>query len=126
MNKKFLILILIGVILLGGVSFLLFQNKNNQPVNTNGIILFYGIGCPYCAKVDEFIKENDVEAKVDFVRKEIRLNQRNAELFLKLTKECGIADKDTGIPLLWDGSSSKCIIGDEDIIQFFKEKISSE
>lgn len=124
MNKKFLILILIGLITFGGVSFIFFKNKNNQPINTNGIILFYGIGCPYCAKVDEFIKENDVEAKVDFVRKEIRLNRQNAELLLKLARECGVADKDIGVPFLWDGS--KCIIGDKDITQFFEEKISSE
>ena len=118
MTKKFLILVSIGVIILGGAIF--FFSRDNQPVDTSGIILFYSSGCPHCAKVDQFIEENNVASKVKFVRKEVFYNRKNADLLLKLARGCGIADKDIGVPLLWDGS--KCIVGEVDIINFFTEK----
>jgi len=118
-KRKFLILILIGVMILAGVSF--FFPKNNQPNNSSSIILFYGTGCPHCAKVEEFIKENKIREKISFQEKEVYFNKNNANELAQKAKECGLPTDEIGVPLLWDGS--KCFIGETEIINFFEEKI---
>ena len=115
-------IILIGIILVLGVIFLFSKGKNNQTKENSGIILFYGTGCPHCAKVEEYLKENDVESKIKFENKEVYQNQGNLNLLIEKAKKCGIKENEVGVPFLWDGS--KCIIGDGDIINFFKQKIS--
>jgi len=37
-----------------------------EVVMPEGIILFYGEGCPHCKVVDDFITENKIEDKVKF------------------------------------------------------------
>jgi len=133
MNKKVLIpTILFAVVLIFAFAVLSKNKTNNQPANqiTNGkgqqagqnqIILFYGIGCPHCAKVEEFIKENKVKEKISFVEKEIYFNKENQKELLEKAKICKIPENEVGVPFFWDGE--KCFLGDVDIINFFKEKI---
>ena len=118
MNKKFRLLIFVGVIVLVGVVFFFSKIKESQPASE--IILFYGVGCTHCAKVEEFIKENKIEEKISFQKKEVYFNKKNANELAGKAKKCGLPTNEIGVPLLWDGS--KCIVGDEDIINFFKEK----
>lgn len=101
------------------------QNQTNETTATENqlasqIILFYGDGCPHCAIVEEYIKENKIQDKISFVQKEVYYNQNNAgELEVK-AKICGLSTDSIGVPFLWDGE--KCLIGDQDIINFFKQK----
>jgi len=122
MNKKFLPLIVIAIIILIGGVFVWSKNKNNQPSDTTGLIYFYGQGCSHCAKVDEYIVTNKVKEKIDFDEREVFFNRNNAVLLSELAKKCGLNENEIGVPFFWDGS--KCIVGDADIINFFKEKIS--
>jgi glutaredoxin-related protein len=41
--------------------------------------LYYGNGCPHCAKVEEYIKNNDLDIKIE--QKEVYQNKQNAEEF---------------------------------------------
>lgn len=105
--------------MIGSIAML--NNKNNAAATqTNQIVLYYGEGCPHCAKVEEFIKENKIEEKVQFARKEVWYNQINAAELGEKAKICGLKTDTVGVPFLWDGS--KCLIGDQDIINFFKTK----
>jgi glutaredoxin len=127
MNKVIKTLIpVIAIVVLVGVSFVFLRNKNNNPENNNpeikDIILFYKDGCPACAAVEDFLRQNDIESKVEFSRLEVYYNKSNASLLLEKAKVCGIEEKDLGVPFLWDKVNSKCLIGVEDIINFFKEK----
>jgi glutaredoxin len=121
------ILIVAGLLIIAGiVVFAVFSRKNNNPGGGNtesldGIILFYGQGCPHCANVDKYIAENNVKDKVTFAELEVFLNKDNAKLLEEKAVICGLATDSIGVPFLWDGS--KCISGDQDIINFFKEKI---
>jgi len=130
MNKISLTIFFIVIIAIIGVFFLKEKNKNQQLIeiilNTieNRMIFFYGDGCPHCAKVEEFFKENDVESKTQFEKKEIYNDKLNAQLlFLVAQRKCNLSTDKIGVPFLWDGS--KCIVGDGDIINFFKQKIQS-
>jgi len=97
-------------------------SQENQPASQ--IILFYGDGCPHCAIVEEYIKENNINDKISFAQKEVYYNQSNAKELEAKAKICGLATDSIGVPFLWDGE--KCLIGDKDIINFFKQKTNEQ
>jgi glutaredoxin len=119
-NKGFILPAIIGLVFFAAIFFAF--SKNNPPANGQ-IILFYGDGCPHCINVDKFINDNKVEEKISFVRKEVFNNQKNAEEMAGKAKTCGLPTDTIGVPFLWTGS--QCVLGDTDIINFFKEKIGS-
>ena len=121
MTKKVLLSVFAGIIILGGGLFILLKNKGEEPTIGQGIILFYGTGCPHCAKVEEYLQANNIESKINIEKKEVYNNKDNANLLAKIAKKCGIKENELGVPFLWTGS--ECKIGDEDIINFFKEKV---
>lgn len=120
MNKKILLLIIIGIIILAAilVAFRLPKKEEQK------IILFYGEGCPACQVVEDFIKENNIGEKVDFAQKEVYHNKNNAKELTEKAKICGLPTQEIGIPFLWDGENSKCLIGVQDIKNFFEQKIN--
>ena len=123
MDKKLIISILIGLIIVAGLVFLVVKNTNAPEPVVNGIILFYKIGCPHCEKVDEFLTAKKVAEKVQFAKREVSLNRSNAELLLAKAQVCGLPTDNLGVPFLWDGSA--CYEGDQDIINFFQQKIGA-
>ena len=124
MTKKVLLSVFAGIIILGGGLFILLKNKGEEPTIGQGIILFYGTGCPHCEKVEEYLQENNIESKINIEKKEVYDNKDNANLLAKIAKKCGIKENELGVPFLWTGS--ECKIGDEDIINFFKEKVETQ
>jgi glutaredoxin len=122
----FLFLMLLGifVIVAGGFYFLRGNKKTSSNSTSSTIVLFYGEGCPHCAKVEQFIKENRIKEKIAFEEKEVYFNKENAKQLGEVAKKCGFNENEIGVPFLWDGENQKCIIGDEPIINFFKEKLN--
>jgi glutaredoxin len=97
----------------------------NQTKSTSSeIIFFYGNGCPHCAKVEQYLSDNKVEDKISFEKKEIYSNQDNAALLIDKAHSCGMNTDSIGVPFLWDGPTGKCISGDEDVINYFQQKLS--
>ena len=122
MNKKILIpAILFIAVVLAAVIMLVKDNGNQPPKSESSIALYYGDGCPHCAIVDEFLKENNVEGKVSYEKKEVYNNKKNADELAERAKTCDLPTDSIGVPFLWDGS--KCLIGDKDIINFFKQRM---
>lgn len=119
-NKVIIPTILFIVVLI--FSFFVFSQERNKNQKASEIILFYGQGCPHCAIVEEYIKENNIQDKISFVQKEVYYNQNNAKELEAKAKACGLPLNLIGVPFLWDGKN--CLVGDQDIINFFKEKIS--
>jgi len=135
MNKKIFIPTILFIAVLIFSFFALSQEKSknqtqinkltkeeNQPVSQ--IILFYGDGCPHCAIVEEYIEKNRTKDKVSFAQKEVYYNQSNAKELEAKAKVCGLPTDSIGVPFLWDGE--KCLIGDQDIINFFKQKTTKQ
>jgi hypothetical protein len=88
------------------------------------IVFFYGEGWSHCANVEKFFQDNNIESKVQFEKQEVFNNTLNAYLMtLIATKKCNIQDNELGVPILWSGPDQKCILGDQDIINFFKQKL---
>jgi len=123
--KKYLLPLIVLALVAGG--FWYWQNnkpaQSNNNQNNSDLVLFYGDGCPHCAKVDEFLKNNGAEDKVDFQKKEIFYNKDNSKLLMEKATSCGLASASVGVPFLWDGENSKCFVGDVDVISFFQEKL---
>lgn len=98
---------------------------NQTPIQQiNEIVLFYGDGCPHCAIVEEYVEGNNIEAKVPFAKKEVYYNKQNADELVAKAKICGMPTDSIGVPFLWDGS--RCLVGDQDIIEFFKTKTNQQ
>jgi len=61
--KKYLLPLIVLALVAGG--FWYWQNnkpaQSNNNQNNSDLVLFYGDGCPHCAKVDEFLKNNGAE-----------------------------------------------------------------
>lgn len=122
MNKKILIpAILFAAVILVAVIMLVKDNGSQPPKPESSIVLYYGDGCPHCAIVDEFLEQNKAAEKADYKKKEVYNNKENADELAAKAKICGLPTNSIGVPFLWDGS--KCLIGDQDIINFFKQKI---
>ncbi|MGB9598320.1 MAG: hypothetical protein ACPLZH_00510 [Minisyncoccales bacterium] len=94
----------------------------NPPVSQN-LILFYGIGCPHCAKVDSFIEKNNIQEKISFEKREVYFNQENRRILGEAAKDCKLGERSVGVPFLWDRENHECIIGDQPVIDFFQKKI---
>jgi len=133
-NKTTISTILFAVVLIFSF-FALSQEKDKNQISTNEtvaeknqsadqIILFYGDGCPHCAIVEDYIKENNIIDKISFAQKEVYYNQNNAKELEAKAKICGLPTDSIGVPFLWDGE--KCFIGDQDIINFFKQKTNEQ
>lgn len=117
-NKITIPTILFAVVLV--FSFFALSQEKDKNQQTNQIILFYGDVCPHCKIVEEYINKNNIQNKISFAQKEVYYNQSNAKELEAKAKICGLSTDSIGVPFLWDGE--KCLIGDQDIINFFKQK----
>ncbi|MBP6890909.1 MAG: hypothetical protein PHH17_02855 [Candidatus Pacebacteria bacterium] len=96
------------------------QSSDNIKTEDQGIVLFYGDGCPHCEIVEKYVTENNIESIVSFAKKEVYYNKQNSAELVEKAESCGMPTDSIGVPFLWDGS--KCHVGDHDIIEFFKLK----
>lgn len=130
MPKKELSFVLGGIALLVGGLIIWGIRDAKMLANTNavvegtsdaGIVYYYGAECPHCEKIQEFLEQNNVAAKVDYVKKEVWHDTTNNREMQTRTKEmCGLKPEDLGVPLvIGDG---KCYIGEVDVQNFFKQK----
>jgi len=127
MNKKIIIPTILFIIILIFSFIIILKDKKNSLANDSNnslpesqIVLFYGTGCPHCANVEKYIRENNIKDKINFEEKEVYYNRKNADDLVAKAKICGIPTNYIGVPFLWDGE--KCFVGDKDIIDFFKQK----
>ena len=97
------------------------QIQTNEPAASQ-IILFVGDGCPHCAIVEDYVAKNKIADKISFTQEEVYHNQDNAKELGEKAKICGLPTNSIGIPFLWDGVGEKCVIGDQNVIDFFKSK----
>jgi len=127
MQKKTFIVLSIILIIIAIGAFWLYK-VNNKPIaekiSDSPITLYYRNDCPHCQNVEKFIEENNVEQKVAFSKKEVGLNKKNADELLEKAKQFNLKLDAVGVPFLWDGQ--KAILGDQDIINFFKDKIGGK
>lgn len=89
-----------------------------------GAMLYYSASCPHCKVVEEYIETNRVEEKFRFARKEISQVAANQQDFIAAASDCGVAPESLGVPMLY--AEGRCYLGQEPIINFFKEKTDEQ
>ena len=124
MNKKVLFFITAIAIVSLGLYF--FKDGDARGIKSRGsqTILFYGSDCPHCARLEDFIKENHIDEKISFQKKEVSRDQNNVAELLQKAKQCGLPAESILVPFLWDGS--RCLVGGQEIIDFFQQRISQK
>ena len=129
---KTIILIIVAIVLVGGV-FWGWQSGffvKTPPIAPTplpaGIVLFFGAECPHCKIVEDFVTANNISQKVKFTQLEVPFGdktstqlQANAELAIKIAQGCKLdVTNGISIPFLYDGKN--CLVGQDDVINFFK------
>lgn len=89
-------------------------------------ILFYGNGCPHCAKVEEYIKDNQLTKKFDLVKKEVFFNKTHLKELDGYLEKHKLTYDNIGVPFLIITSGADCnyINGDINIIEYFSGKLA--
>lgn len=115
---------LIGVGLLvlvaGGILFWGLSEDTSSGFDVTKTTYFYGEECPHCQRVSEFLTSNNVADKVVFEKREVWHDSKNARQMNDAVKLCQLSVQDVGVPMVFD--NGKCIVGEPEVMSFFKEK----
>ena len=89
-------------------------------------ILFYGNGCPHCAKVEDYINDNKLGKQFDIVQKEVFFNKNNLNELDGYLEKHKLTYDNIGVPFLIINSWTDCdyINGDTNIIEYFSGKLA--
>ena len=127
MNKAQKVVVGFFFIALAVIATLFFISNNitgnvvNLPADDSAIILYYSFTCPHCKIVEDFIKENDIESKLNITQKEVSMNEENAKELIAIGNYYKLQAGYIGaVPLLY--ANQKYYLGDVDIINFLKEQ----
>ncbi|MEM5799577.1 MAG: hypothetical protein QXZ43_02845 [Candidatus Aenigmatarchaeota archaeon] len=116
-QKAIVIFFVITFLIIGGL-YIIYINKKPK-YNENDIIFFYGITCPHCNNVEEFIEKNNLDSKLNIIKKEVYYNQTNLSELMFYVKKCSLKEDQVGVPFIY--YKGKCYIGDKDIIDLLKK-----
>jgi glutaredoxin len=131
MAKK--ILWIVGIVLVAAVAIIIFSAKNtkrqeaivantNNSTSVDALVFYYGIGCPHCEDVQEYIVNNGLDDKLQINQKEVWYNNENASDLQAKADICKISEDQLGVPIMFDPIASKCYIGEDEITGLLKEK----
>ena len=129
MFKKDLYIILGVVLLMVGGLFAAYMATSpggtktvaaNVKFDSKSFTYFYGITCPHCKRVGEWLEKNKVAKKVKFVKREVYYNKENQALMSQAAALCKLDPAQTGVPFLYD--NGKCFIGEIEVIERFKKR----
>lgn len=100
----------------------IYKGKRNENTDAK-IVLYYSDTCPHCTNVETYLAQNGIAQKVAFTQKNVLNSSANSQDLMTKAASCGMSTSSLGVPFLWDGESgNKCLMGDGDIIDFFKAK----
>ena len=120
--KRFLaIIILVTVLVVGGGVFFFSRDSGSPKVSPlSGYEYFWGNGCPHCENVEKFFESWEGKNKVQIEKREVWYSPGNAKAMAARAESCNIPKSELAVPFLVT-PDAKCILGDEPIIQHFKE-----
>ena len=110
------IFIIIGILIVGALGYVFLFEKGAEA----GTILYFGDTCPHCENVEKYIKDNNIDSKLEIKRKEVYRNQANARQMADKAKACGLGTDKIGVPFL--SIDGQCILGDQPIIEYLEKK----
>ncbi len=101
------------------------KSSSNQTLTTKVPIFYYGITCPHCKQVEQWLEENKIEEKIKIEKKEVYNNRKNSLELEKAAKTCGLNSSSIGVPFLFT-PEKKCYMGSVDVINYLKNQIKQQ
>ena len=126
MDKKIVwttIIVSVVILILGYILVDSSNKKAKIKVNLpskDKIVYYYGLTCPHCKEVEEWMKKNKIEEKIKIEKKEVWYNQENAAELQEVAKFCGLDPTSVGVPFLW--ADKKCYIGTPEVEKVLQDK----
>lgn len=110
----------LGLFILSGCG-----NGPEVATDDSATILFYGEECSHCKVVEKYVADNNVKEKVIFSEREVSHDKSNASFMVARQRSCKLDEKSVGaVPFLW--TAEKCYLGQDEIINFFKDKVNAQ
>src|SRR3989339_901976 len=118
MKSKIIAAVILAGLLIGLYKLFVSPSITNSPENNADIVIYWGIGCPHCEKVKEYIKTNQIDQKLKITLKEVYYNKKNQADLQSTAKQCPAQDTSQGIgvPFAFVPSDKSCLVGDTPII----------
>ena len=94
------------------------------PAAEDGIIIYYGVTCPHCKDVDEWIEQKQAEQLLEIEQKEVYKNRDNANELTRVAISCGYdTQRGVGVPFMY--ADGDCYIGKIEIVDYLEEQLKS-
>ncbi len=94
------------------------------PAAEDGIIIYYGVTCPHCKDVDEWIEREQAEQLLGIEQKEVYENRDNATELTQVAISCGFdTQRGVGVPFMY--ANGDCYIGKIEIVDYLEEQLRS-
>ena len=137
MNKKTLTLIPVIVIflMLGAmvVDSRRQPNNNIAPIESNSTnddqinqsdahVFYWGVACPFCHDVTDWIEETNAGQKISIIQKEVSQHPNYSQELMDQAHLCDLDPENMPIPILIS-KDQDCIIGSLEIISFLEQQI---
>jgi glutaredoxin len=106
-KKVVTVFMVISIVFIAGLYYYSLQVERSS-----GMTFYYGITCPHCKIVEEYMNEVNATSVLDIEMKEVYENSVNAAELQKVAKKCGINGDSIGVPLLY--FNGECYVGDVD------------
>ncbi len=92
------------------------------PISEEGIVIYYGITCPYCKDVDEWIEQEQAEQLLEIEQKEVYENRDNANELTQVAVSCGYdTQRGVGVPFMY--AEGQCYSGKFEIIDYLEKRL---
>jgi glutaredoxin len=127
MDKKIVLTSIIISVVIIVLGYILVDSSNKKAkikVNLpskDKVVYYYGLTCPHCKEVEEWMKKNKVEEKIKVEKKEVWYNKENAAELQEVARVCNLDSSSIGVPFLW--ADGKCYIGTPDVERILTEKL---
>ena len=98
-------------------------SKIQNSINAD-YIFYYGQECPHCHNVLKYVADNKIDQKLKIENKEVYHNEENKTDLGKLVATCPEIQNPEGgigVPILFIVKDKKCLLGDQPIIDKYKE-----
>jgi glutaredoxin len=96
--------------------------ESKKEIEKKNITFYSGNNCSDCEKIEKYLGDNSIEDKVAFEEKNVSENKADSEQMAGDAMQCNVDPELFSIPFLW--AEGKCYLGEKDIIDFFKQKLS--
>ncbi|MDD2537298.1 MAG: hypothetical protein PHU61_02290 [Candidatus Absconditabacteria bacterium] len=92
-------------------------------INDNNYIYYYGVSCSYCIQLEKYLRETGIDQLITLTKKEVTMNQENANEMLARAEQLGIPLGQVGTPFMIveepDGNIYALIGGGSDMYNHF-------